>query len=82
MRLKNEQFKNSFTCSAFGVLKYDEQGFVIEPELTEEQMKALAVIKGFEIVEDEKDEKKKQVKQDEKEAEAESSKAKKGRSKK
>lgn len=58
MRLKNVRFKNAVVGSNFGRLKFDSEGFLVEPELSKEQMERLALIQGFELIEDKKEEKK------------------------
>lgn len=48
--LKNVKHANSKMVTSFGTLVFDEEGNVTEPKLTEEAIKALSEIKGFEIV--------------------------------
>lgn len=49
----NRAFKSS---SKFGVLEFDQDGFLIKPELTDEQKAVLLQIPGFSKVEDEVEE--------------------------
>lgn len=51
MKLKNVRFANGKVASSFGLLEFDSEGFV-KNELSEEEMKNLATLKGFELVKD------------------------------
>lgn len=51
MKLKNVRFANGKVASSFGLLEFDSEGFV-KNELSEEEMKKLATLRGFELVKD------------------------------
>lgn len=81
MKLKNTRFANGNLVTAYGTLKFDAEGFVIEPELSEENLKDLSSLKGFELVEAQKQSKEEvkavkeeSTKQEEKPAEEETEK--------
>jgi len=50
VKLKNELFADQILVSSFGELRFDKEGFVVEPKLTEEVIKEIAKLGGFEIV--------------------------------
>lgn len=49
MKLSNEALKGKSIVSAHGTLVFDENGVLVEPELTEEQVKSFDGLKGYEI---------------------------------
>lgn len=48
--IKHKYMKGVVAYSGFGVLKFDENGYLVEPELTEEQKETLAKFKNYERV--------------------------------
>lgn len=49
MKLSNEALKGKSIISSHGTLVFDENGVLVEPELTEEQVKSFDGLKGYEI---------------------------------
>ena len=49
MKLSNEALKGKSIVSSHGTLVFDENGVLVEPELTEEQVKSFDGLKGYEI---------------------------------
>lgn len=49
MKLSNEALKGKSIVSSHGTLVFDENGVLVEPELTEEQVKLFDGLKGYEI---------------------------------
>lgn len=49
MKLSNESLKGKSIVSSHGTLVFDENGVLVEPELTEEQVKSFDGLKGYEI---------------------------------
>jgi len=91
MQLKNEKYAGQANAivTGFGTLSFDEKGIVNNPKLSEDAIKALAELKGFELIESEgtekpaKEEKKEEVsKPKEEEKDAEEAKTKRSRRKK
>jgi len=91
MQLKNEKYTGQANAvvTGFGTLSFDGHGIVNNPKLSEEAMKLLAEVKGFELIESKdtekpsKEEKKEEVskpKEEEKESEKEAEEAKTKRS--
>lgn len=51
MNLKSLKFANGKLVTAFGVLEFGENGELVSPKLSEEAVKALSDLKGFEVIE-------------------------------
>ena len=49
MKLSNEALKGKSIVSSHGTVVFDENGVLVEPELTEEQVKSFDGLKGYEI---------------------------------
>jgi hypothetical protein len=52
-KVRHNLFRNSKSQSKFGLLKFDEEGFVIEPDLDDEQIEEICTIPNFVKVEEE-----------------------------
>ena len=46
-KIQHERLKNTKASSSFGMLKFDENGFLVEPDLNEEQEASLLELKSF-----------------------------------
>jgi len=50
-KIRNLLLKNGIAYSTFGVLKFDAEGILTEPELTDEQKQTLLALKSFDEIE-------------------------------